>query len=57
VPLFNWSSGRPSIGAFISNWREYDAPFTTKLRLAAKNYGVRVVRRSNCCGNDGEPGC
>ena len=49
--------GRPSIGAFISNWREYDAPFATKLRLAAKNYALRFARRSNCCGNDGEPGC
>lgn len=49
--------GRPSIAAVISNWREYDAPFATKLRLALKNYGRRFVRRSNCCGNDGEPGC
>ena len=57
MPLFNRSPGNPSIGAFISNWREYDGSLATKLRLAAKNYGLRVVRRSNCCGNDGEPGC
>lgn len=50
-------SGRPSIAAVISNWCEYDAPFGTKLRLLLKNYGLRFVRRSNCCGNDGEPGC
>jgi hypothetical protein len=49
--------GRPSIAAIISNWREYDAPFATKLRLALRNYGLRAVRLSNCCGHDGEPGC
>jgi hypothetical protein len=28
---------RPSLGAVLSNWRAYDAPFVTKLRLAARN--------------------
>jgi len=41
----------------VSNWREYDAPFLTKARLAAKNYYRRLRRLNNCCGNDGEPGC
>jgi hypothetical protein len=43
--------------AFISNWREYDAPAGTKLRLAARNYWLRLKNRSACCGNHGEPGC
>jgi hypothetical protein len=30
------NGGRPSIGAFISNWSAYDAPFVTKLRMAAR---------------------
>ncbi|MFN8638399.1 MAG: hypothetical protein U0360_02835 [Dehalococcoidia bacterium] len=55
--LFDPVSGRPSFGAIISNWREYDAPFATKLRLALRNYGLRFVNRSTCCGNHGEPGC
>jgi len=49
--------GRPSIAALISNWREYEAPFATKLRLAVRNSTLRFVRRSTCCGHDGEPGC
>jgi hypothetical protein len=48
---------RPSIGALISNWHEYDAPAMSKLRLAARNLWRRVVRRQSCCGNHGEPGC
>lgn len=47
----------PSIGAFISNWTTFEGPARTKLRLALKNYGLRFARRSNCCGNHGEPGC
>jgi hypothetical protein len=49
--------GRPSIGALISNWREYEAPFATKVRLALRNHALRFVRRSTCCGHDGQPGC
>lgn len=49
--------GRPSFAAVISNWREYDAPFAEKLRLAAANYWRRIARLDNCCGNDGQPGC
>ena len=46
-----------SFGEVVSNWREYDAPFGTKLRLAMKNYWIRARTFSNCCGNHGEPGC
>ena len=48
---------RPSMGAVFSNWREYDAPLLTKLRMAAKNNWRKINRRKSCCGNDGEPGC
>ena len=51
------SSGRPSFRAIFSNWREYDAPFTTKLGLAMRNYWIRVRHAQGCCGHDGQPGC
>lgn len=50
-------SQRPSFGNVVSNWREYDAPFGTKLKLLLRNNWSKVRTRSNCCGNDGEPGC
>jgi hypothetical protein len=48
---------RPSLGATWSNWRDYDAPFGTKLRLAFRNNWKKLRTRRNCCGNGGEPGC
>jgi hypothetical protein len=48
---------RPSFGALISNWTTYDAPAHRKLALAMRNMGLRFVKRSNCCGNHGQPGC
>jgi hypothetical protein len=51
------SHGRPSFGALVTNWREYDAPFLTKLRLAARNTWITLRTRRDCCGNHGEPGC
>ncbi len=50
-------TGRPSLRAIFSNWREYDAPFATKVRLALRNYWIRVSHAQACCGNHGEPGC
>ena len=41
----------------VSNWRDYDAPFTTKLRLFVRNMWIKASTRSLCCGNHGEPGC
>lgn len=49
--------GRSSFGAMVSNWREYDAPFLTKLRLAARNNWIKLRTGSSCCGNHGQPGC
>ncbi|MFA7250250.1 MAG: hypothetical protein WC273_11550 [Dehalococcoidia bacterium] len=48
---------RPSIRAIFSNWNEYDAPFSTRLRLAFRNYWIRLRYARACCGNHGEPGC
>ena len=39
------------------NWRDYDAPFSTKLRLALRNNWIKIRTLSSCCGNNGEPGC
>lgn len=43
--------------AWITNWREYEAPFTSKLWLALRNNWIKLRNRSACCGNNGEPGC
>ncbi len=48
---------RPSFRSSLSNWRSYDAPFHTKLRLALRNNWTKMRTRSNCCGNLGQPGC
>ncbi len=50
-------AGRPSLRAVVSNFREYDAPFATRVRLLLRNNWKKVRTRSNCCGSDGEPGC
>lgn len=50
-------TSRPSLRAIFSNWNEYDAPFTTKVGLALRNYWIRVRYARACCGNNGEPGC
>ena len=51
------SGGRSSFGATWSNWHDYDAPFHTKLRLAARNSWIKFRHGTSCCGNGGEPGC
>ncbi len=48
---------KPSISASISNWKTYDAPFATKLRMAASNTFKKIRTRQGCCGNHGQPGC
>jgi hypothetical protein len=42
---------------FFTNWREYDAPVGTKLRLTFRNRLRATLSRSQCCGHIGEPGC
>jgi hypothetical protein len=41
----------------IANFREYDAPLPTKLRLALSNTLIKLRTRSSCCGHLGQPGC
>ena len=41
----------------MQNWRDYDAPLGTKLRLYARNNWIKIRTFSGCCGNHGEPGC
>lgn len=45
------------IGNFFTNWREYDAPFETKLRLTMRNRLRATFSAHQCCGHPGEPGC
>jgi hypothetical protein len=48
---------RPSPAAFFSNWATYDAPFVTKVRMAASNTFLKLRKQQSCCGNHGQPGC
>jgi hypothetical protein len=41
----------------LSNWITYDAPFATKLRMAASNTFIKLRKRQACCGHPGQPGC
>ncbi|MGH2637087.1 MAG: hypothetical protein ACRDHU_13215 [Actinomycetota bacterium] len=41
----------------FTNWREYDAPFATKLALGVRNRLKATFSRRQCCGNLGQPGC
>jgi hypothetical protein len=41
----------------LENFRTYDAPLTTKLRMVVSNNLKKVRTRSSCCGNHGQPGC
>jgi hypothetical protein len=47
----------PSLKAVFSNFRAYDAPFSTKLGLFFRNNFTKIRNRTNCCGNHGQPGC
>jgi len=48
---------RPSLRASLANFRDYDAPLATKLRLLVTNNLTKLRTRSSCCGNHGQPGC
>ena len=41
---------------FLTNM-DVPMPLPRKLYLLARNLSLRVVRRSTCCGHDGQPGC
>jgi hypothetical protein len=48
---------RPSIRTAFRNFREYDAPIGTKLRMTVSNNLTKLRTRQDCCGNSGQPGC
>jgi len=48
---------RRHVRNFFTNWREYDAPVITKLRLTVRNRLHATLSRAQCCGHAGEPGC
>jgi hypothetical protein len=47
----------PSARTSWNNFRTYDAPFATKVRMAVSNNLKKLRTRSSCCGNHGQPGC
>ncbi len=49
-------SPRQSMDNFLTNL-DVDMPFSRKVYLLVRNLSIRVVKRQNCCGHDGEPGC
>ena len=50
-------SRTPSLRASLDNWRTYDAPVPTKLRLVVANNLIKLRKHQGCCGNHGQPGC
>jgi hypothetical protein len=50
-------TGRPSLRAFFTNWRESKLPVHRKLALTFRNNWIKLRTRSDCCGHLGEPGC
>jgi hypothetical protein len=48
---------REELSTFVENFRTYDAPFTTKVRMAISNNLKKARTRKDCCGNLGQPGC
>lgn len=43
--------------ATIANFRDYDAPLATKVKLLVANNLTKIRTHSSCCGNHGQPGC
>jgi hypothetical protein len=42
----------------LTNWRQSDLPFFSKMFVTLKNYSRRFrLPPQNCCGNYGQPGC
>jgi hypothetical protein len=48
---------RPNLRHTFENWRYYEGPFLTKLKLTAKNEWRKARRFRDCCDNIDEPGC
>ncbi len=47
---------RKSYRNFLTNM-DQPLPLPRKVYLLARNLSIRVIKRQNCCGHDGEPGC
>jgi hypothetical protein len=47
---------RPSASAFFTNL-QVPMPFWRKVRLLLRNNAIKIVKRQDCCGHLGEPGC
>jgi hypothetical protein len=52
-----WHVLRRHARNFFTNWREYDAPVSTKLSLTVRNRLRATFSRAQCCGHPGQPGC
>ena len=50
------SPRRGNLGGAIANFRQ-PGSLSWKVERWTANMAIRWRRRSNCCGNDGEPGC
>ncbi len=46
----------PSLQAFFTNMT-VKMPLRKKLYLVFRNNMIKIVKRRNCCGHPGEPGC
>jgi len=51
------SSHEQGLKISLENFRTYDAPFATKVRMVLSNNLKKARTRSSCCGNHGQPGC
>ena len=51
------SKEKPSLRTSLHLFLDYDAPLTTKLRMAVGNNLTKIRTRKPCCGNPGQPGC
>ena len=49
-------SRRGTPGETLENLRQ-SMPFRRKVRLFLRNNWTKLRKRSDCCGNFGEPGC
>jgi hypothetical protein len=56
MPWLRRDPNRGTFGAFLRNFRQ-PGSLGWKAERYAANMLIRIRRRSDCCGNDGEPGC
>ena len=54
--MFRRSRDRGSLGQFLHNLRQ-PGSISWKAQRYVDNMLTRLRRRSDCCGNSGEPGC